>query len=552
MEIDLENLPEQKSRLQNIIAHLASKNKELVQSNIVLSNQYKAVSEEHKTISQKYTVLSAEHEVFQIKYKEAVEENERLKEKLKLLRAKSFGKSSEKLKKEIDHLALQIEDNEISLGLTLDIDNIKESEEKKKPKRHKLSEYLLREDVILEAGEVCPECGEKNLRKIGEDISEKAEFIPAQIKVIRYIRPRCVCKKCDHIFQSAPVSNGIDKGMAGPGLLSHIMVQKYCDHLPIYRQAEIFARAGIEFSESTMTSWIHQSSQLLEPIVEELVKYIFTANKLHADDTPIKVLAPGTGKTKVGRIWTYVLDGRAHGDTRSPAVCYYYSPDRSGSRPEEHLSSFSGILQADAYAGYNRVYHSEENPENSIYEACCWSHVRRKFYDITVSSDNALIAHEVIEQIGKIYAVESEVRGTSAEVRLGVRQEKSKELVEELFASFKRVKSKLPQKGSTVKAINYTLNNEDALKRFLNDGRIEIDNNIAERALRSVAIGRKNWLFAGSDRGGESAARIYTIIETCKLNAIDPWSYIRKVLSVIQDYNSQRISELLPWNIKLE
>jgi hypothetical protein len=194
----------------------------------------------------------------------------------------------------------------------------------------------------------------------------------------------------------------------------------------------------------------------------------------------------------------------------------------------------------------------KQSQRTLIYEACCWAHVRRKFYDITVSSDNALIAHEVIEQISKVYAVESEVRGAFPEVRLTARQEKSKALVEELFVSFKKVKNKLPQKGSTVKAINYALNNEIALKRFLDDGTIEIDNNIAERALRSVAVGRKNWLFAGSDYGGESAARIYTIIETCKLNNVDPWAYIRKVLSVIQDYNSQKISELLPWNIKLE
>ena len=433
------------------------------------------------------------------------------------------------------------------------MESIKSSEKtNKKPRRQKLPEHLPREKVIMGAGEKCPECGDSDLRILGEDVCEKMEYVPAKVKVIQYVRPRCACRKCDHIFQADPVSNGIDKGIAGPGLLSHIIVQKYCDHLPIYRQSDILARNGIDLAESTMAGWVHQCSQLLEPIIEELVKHIFAAQKLHADDTPIKVLAPGTGKTKVGRIWTYVLNGRAYGDDTFPAVCYYYSPDRSGSRPEGHLANFSGVLQADAYAGYNGVYHSEAKPENTIYEACCWAHVRRKFYDITVSSDNALIAHEVIEQISKIYAVESEVRGSSSEVRLTARQEKSKALVEDLFVSFKKVKNKLPQKGSTVKAINYALNNEIALKRFLDDGTIEIDNNIAERALRSVAVGRKNWLFAGSDYGGESAAKIYTIIETCKLNDIDPWAYIRKVLSVIQDYNSQKISELLPWNIKLE
>lgn len=543
MEIDLNNLPEQKSSLQDIIAVLASQNKDLLECNHKINKNY-------KSIQSKYKVLYTAHNT---KIRELLEENLKLKEQLTLWRAKSFGQKSEKLKKQIENLALQVEDNEISLGLSQALESLNSSEKKNtKPRRQKLPNHLPREKVVLEAGDTCPECGDKDLRVLGEDICEKMEYVPARIKVIQYIRPRCACRKCDHIFQAAPVSNGIDKGIAGPGLLSHIIVQKYCDHLPIYRQSDIFARTGIELAESTMASWVHQCSQLLEPVVEELVKHIFAAQKLHADDTPIKVLAPGTGKTKVGRIWTYVLDGRAHGDITSPAVCYYYSPDRLGSRPEGHLASFSGVLQADAYAGYNGVYHSETKPENTIYEACCWAHVRRKFYEITVSSDNALIAHEVIEQIGKVYAVESEVRGASPAVRLAAREDKSKALVEELFISFKKVKNKLPQKGSTVKAINYALNNEVALKRFLEDGTIEIDNNIAERSLRSVAVGRKNWLFAGSDYGGESAAKIYTIIETCKLNNIDPWSYIRKVLSVIQDYNSQKISELLPWNIKIE
>jgi len=377
------------------------------------------------------------------------------------------------------------------------------------------------------------------------------EYIPSSFKVIRYIRPRCVCINCEKIVQAYPASKPIAKGMAGAGLLAHIMVQKYCNHLPFYRQSEIYAREGIELSRSTMAGWAGQCSGLLEPLVEEIRRSVFESSHIHGDDTIVKVLAPGLGETKTGRIWTYVRDGRKYGDTTPPAVCYFYSPDRKGIRPEEHLKDFSGTLHADAYAGYNNLYNDGPNPEGKITEAACWAHTRRKFYEVTVTNPNANIAMKTLEEIGQIYTVEEAISGSDPNTRYKTRQERSKDLVEKLFTDWKKYYKELPKKSATGAAIAYALNNEAALKRFLNDGKIEIDNNAAERAMRSIALGRKNWMFAGSDGGGKTAASIYTITETAKLNNINPWAYLREVLDRIQDHNSSKISELLPWNLKL-
>lgn len=294
--------------------------------------------------------------------------------------------------------------------------------------------------------------------------------------------------------------------------------------------------------------------QLLEPLTEEIKKSIFSSSQIHSDDTPVKVLTPGLGKTKTGRIWTYLKDGRPHGDiTNPPAVCYFYSEDRKGARPASHLKSynFTGILHADAYSGYDKLY-EDRGDESLITEAACWAHARRKFYEITVATNKASIATEVLEQISKIYKIEDDIKGRDPDQRLKKRQELSKPLTEKLFLYLKQSLSLLPKKSMTAKAIHYALNNQAALMRFLNNGKVEIDNNASERAMRPIALGRKNWLFAGSDSGGETAASIYTIIETCKLNDINPWKYLRHILSIIQDYNSQKIVDLLPWNVRLE
>jgi len=314
----------------------------------------------------------------------------------------------------------------------------------------------------------------------------------------------------------------------------------------------MYAREGIDLPRSTMVGWAAQCAILLEPLAEEIKKYIFTSSQIHADDTTIKVLAPGAGKTKTGRLWTYVVDGKPHGDKSPRAACYYYSPDRKGIRPEEHLKDYKGVVHADAYGGYNNLYIDDKNVSTEIKEAGCWAHTRRKFYEVTVSNANAKIAIEAVEKIREIYEIESMIRGLAPEERLRVRQEKSKVLVEGLFKWFSKVLDDLSRKGSTAKAINYAMNNKKALMEFLENGKIEIDNNAAERAMRSIAIGRKNWMFAGSDAGGKTASMIYTIIETAKLNDINPWSYLKKVLDVIQDHKANRLSELLPWTLKLD
>lgn len=481
-----------------------------------------------------------------------------LREQLALLKAKSFGKSSEKLKKQIEELELSIEETESCESLSnLTQISVEEDEAsplaKKHPKRKKLPDYLERTDVVLNPDSTCHSCGGGKFRTISEESSEMLEYIPSSFKVIRHIRPRCVCINCETIVQAYPASRTIDKGKAGPGLLAHILVQKYCNHLPLYRQSQIYEREDIELSRSTMASWAGQCSRLLAPLIDELRKSVFSASQIHSDDTPVKVLAPGIGKTKTGRIWAYVRDGRPHGDNITPpAVCYFYSPDRRGERPESHLKDFTGTLHADGYSGYNNVYISNENLGAKITEAACWAHTRRKFYEVTVANDKASIAVETLKQISQIYKIEDEVKGLDPDKRHKRRQEESKNIVRKLFADWKKFYSALPKKSSTAQAISYALNNEVALMRFLDNGRVEIDNNAAERAMRSIAIGRKNWLFAGSDRGGDTAAAMYSLIETAKLNNINPWKYLQKVLGAIQDHNSTKIAELLPWNLRLE
>jgi hypothetical protein len=325
--------------------------------------------------------------------------------------------------------------------------------------------------------------------------------------------------------------------------LAHVLVSKYADHLPLYRQSEIYARQGVELERSTLADWVGGSSRLLEPLVEVLFRYVTAASKLHADDTPVPVLAPGNGKTKTGRLWTYVRDDRPAGDTSAPAVWFAYSPDRKGEHPEQHLRQFHGILQADAYAGFQQLYES-----GRMQEAACWAHVRRKFYDLQQAHASPL-ASEALERIGALYAIEREIRGRPPDQRQQVRQARAKPLLESLRQWLEESLSKLSRKSDTSAAIRYALSRWEALVRYGDDGRIEIDNNAAERSLRAVALGRKNYLFAGSDTGGERAAAIYSLIGSAKLNGLDPEAYLREVLTRIADHPITHIEELLPWQI---
>src|SRR6266852_1383222 len=478
---------------------------------------------------------------------------EREIEHLKLLLAKlhrmQFGRKSEKLTRQIEQLELRLE--ELESNRSEKEPNAPEpapvpassTPTAAKPTRRALPDHLPRQTRRHEPQETeCPEC-QGELRKLGEDVSEVLEYVPASFVVVRHVRTKLCCTKCDCIVQAEAPSRPIVRGMAGPGLLAHVLVSKYCDHLPLYRQSEMYARHDVELERSTLADWVGSTSRLLEPLVEALRRYVSAAGKLHADDTPVPVLAPGQGKTKTGRLWTYVRDDRPAGDTAAPAVWFAYSPDRKGEHPERHLEKFRGTLQADAYAGFNQLY---EN--GRIQQAACWAHVRRKFYDLEQAHASP-VAREALARIGALYGIEETIRGKPPDERRAVRQAQSKPLLDSLRQWFEATLSKLSRKSETTVAIRYALSRWDALVRYIEDGHIEIDNNAAERSLRGVALGRKDYLFAGSDTGGERAAVIYSLIGSAKLTGLDPEAYLREVLTRIADYPINRIEELLPWNI---
>ena len=474
-------------------------------------------------------------------------EIEHLKLLIAKLRRMQFGRKSEKLDRQIEQLELRLDElqatqaeNTAASQTAIRVAPI--ANVAAKPARKPLPEHLPREvRTYLPKQAACPDCGGK-LKPLGEDVSEILEYVPARFKVIRQVRPKLACACCERIVQAAAPSRPIQRGIAGPGLLAHVLVSKYCDHLPLYRQSEIYAREGVELERSTLADWVGGTSALLTPLVEVLRRHVMAADKLHADDTPVPVLAPGNGKTKTGRLWTYVRDDRPAGDATPAAVWFAYSPDRKGEHPQAHLGNFTGTLQADGYAGFNAVYET-----GRIQEAACWAHVRRKFYDLHAAHKSP-VAAEAIERIAALYAIEKEIRGHPAGERREVRETRARPLLDSLKQWLEETLGKLSRKSDTALAVRYALSRWDALLRYVDDGHIEIDNNAAERSLRTVALGRKNYLFAGSDAGGERAAAIYSLIGSAKLNGLDPEAYLRNVLSRIADHPINRIEELLPWN----
>jgi transposase len=475
-------------------------------------------------------------------------EIEHLKLLIAKLRRAQFGRRSEKLDRQIEQLELRLDELQARQA-----ENASASHTPAvggpvvnvavKPARRPLPEHLPREvRKYPPKQEACPDCGGA-LKPLGEDVSEILEYIPERFKVIRQVRMKLACACCERIVQAEAPSRPIERGVAGPGLLAHVLVSKYCDHLPLYRQSEIYAREGVELERSTLADWVGSTSALLAPLVEALRRHVMTANKLHADDTPVPVLAPGNGKTKTGRLWTYVRDDRPAGDATPAAVWFAYTPDRKGEHPKGHLSKFTGTLQADGYAGFDQVYET-----GRIQEAACWAHVRRKFYDLHAAHKSP-VAAEAMERIGALYAIEKEIRGRPPEERREVRNTRARPLLESLKLWLEETLTKLSRKSDTALAVRYALGRWAALLRYVDDGRLEIDNNAAERALRTVALGRKNYLFAGSDAGGERAAAIYSLTGTVKLNGLDPEAYLRDVLTRIADHPINRIEELLPWNL---
>ena len=518
---------------------------------LILSQHQELIVKDEQLLSTHEQLLSTEDKLTATQ--EQLQSREREIEHLQLLLAKlhrmQFGRKSEKLARQIEQLELRLEELE-SNGSEKESNAAEptptatsSAPTPAKPARRALPDHLPRETrVHTPKEEVCPQC-QGELRKLGEDVAEMLEYVPASFRVIRHVRTKLSCTKCDCIVQAEAPSRPMERGLAGPGLLAHVLVSKYADHLPLYRQSEIYARQGVELERSTMADWVGGCSRLLEPLVDALRRYVMAAGKLHADDTPVPVLFPGNGKTKTGRLWTYVRDDRPAGDDAPPAVWFTYSPDRKGEHPAQHLKKFRGLLQADAYAGFNQLYE-----HGGIEHVACWAHVRRHFYDLDQAHASPT-AREALQRIGALYRIEEQIRGKPRDERRRVRQEQSKPLLDSLRQWFEATLSKLSRKSDTTAAIRYALTRWQALTRYIEDGHIEIDNSAAERSLRGVALGRKNYLFAGSDRGGERAATMYSLIGSAKLNGLDPEAYLRDVLTRIADHPITRIEELLPWNV---
>ena len=476
---------------------------------------------------------------------------EKLKLTIKKLRHEQFGQSSERGAL-LDQLELQLADLEESAAQAETAARMAAAAEKitvpsferRRPARRPLPAHLPRERIVYPAPSVCPCCGDSRLRKIGEDVTETLELIPRQWKVIQHVREKFSCRACEAISQPPAPSHPIARGRAGPKLLAHILFAKYGLHLPLNRQSDVYEREGIDLDVSTLADWVGAAAATLMPLVDVIRTHVFAAERIHADDTTVPVLAKG--KTRTGRLWTYVRDDRPFAGPDPPAAVFFYSRDRDGEHPEQHLAGYAGLMQADAYAGFGKLYEANRKG-GPIIEVACWAHGRRKFFDLARLS-KAPIAVEAVKRIDVLFAIEREINGLAPQERLGVRQERSRPLVSELHTWLREQRAKLSKNSDTTKAINYSLNRWDAFIRFLDDGRLCMSNNAAERELRAVALGRKNWTFAGSDEGGRRAAAIYTLIATAKLNDVDPQAWLADMLARLPDHPAKRIGELLPWN----
>ena len=465
---------------------------------------------------------------------------EKLKHQLAGQNRYRFGARSESL----DQLNLTFEEEEqIAEAADAQAKLAQPPVEDKAPRQHSrkpLPDHLDRHDEVLSPGDDCTRCGGK-LKTLGEDVTEELEYVPGRFVVNRIVRPRKACAGCEAIVQTPLPSRPIERGRPGPGLLAHVLVSKYADHLPLYRQSQIYAREGIDLDRSTMADWVGRSTALLEPLADEIGRIVRRGDALFADDTPVKMQAPGNKKTKTARVWTYVRDERPWSGSSPPCAWYQFTIDRKGEHPVHHLAGYKGWVHADGYSGFNGLF-----GHNKADEMACMAHVRRKFVDVFASQGNA-IAEEAIRRIAKLYAVEKDARRKSPDARVALRQSRAKPIFDSLEAWLHAQLPKISGKSPLAQAIRYALGRMPKARPYLENGHLELDNNAAERAVKPVAIGRKNWMFAGSEGGGKAMAIAFTLIETAKLNDVDPQAWLTWVLSQIADHKITRLDELLPW-----
>ena len=383
---------------------------------------------------------------------------------------------------------------------------------------------------------------------MGEDVTEVLERIPARHKVIRHVRPKYACRCCERIFQAAAPDLPIEKGRPGPGLIANVVVSKYGDGLPLYRQSAILAREGIDLDRATLADWVGHAAWWLAPLARLIGALTMASPVLHTDDTTINVLAPGLGRTRIARFWVYAIDPRTFGGTGPPAAFYRYSPDRKGERPRDHLAGFRGFLHADAYGGYDALYRPHGSQPSGIVPVACWAHARRKLFEVFEATKSP-IAEDGLRRVQALYAIEADINGMAAAQRLVARQARSVPLLADLRSWFEDQRRRISGKSGLGRALQYALSRWDALTRYTIDGRLGIDNNLAERLLRGIAVTRKNYLFVGSDTGGDRAAIIYTLIESAKLNGLNPEAYLADVIGrMAKGYPNTRLAELLPWS----
>jgi transposase len=473
------------------------------------------------------------------------------------MRRELFGQRSERGARLLDQMELELEELEASASEDELANKIAATTvrafTRKAPSRKAFPEHLPRERILVPGPTACACCGSTRLGKLGEDVTETLEVVPRHWKVLQHVREKFTCRACEAISQAPAPFHVLPRGFAGPSLLAMVLFEKYGQHQPLNRQAERYAREGVPLSLSTLADQVGGCAVLLRPLYELIRAHVLAGERVHGDDTTVPVLAKG--RTAIGRAWVYVRDDRPFGGRDPPAAVFHYSRDRAGEHPEHHLEGFGGILQADAYAGFNRLYAGERRP-GPLIEAACWSHARRKFFvlaDVVAKARGKLplvapLALEAVRRMDAIFAIEREINGLTAAERLAVRQERSAPLVRDLESWTRAERNRLSRHADVAKAMDYMLKRWSAFTRFLDDGRICLTNNAAERALRGIALGRKAWLFAGSDRGGERAALIYTLIQTARLNDVDPQAWLADVLARINDHRARDLDHLLPWN----